>query len=222
MLNSGSALLRIHRCVRSARSRHLPPSSLKPLSRYFRGHEVKDSKGTGKNRILMLLENLPFPQDLRVRREAFALTSAGYRLTVICPSAKGQPSREIVNGVTVYRYPAPHPAHGFLSYLWEYAYSMAASFLLSLVVSIREGFDAIHAHNPPDTFVFIAMFYKLFGKRFVYDHHDLSPEMYVARFHGGGKPLIYRTLVLFEKLSCRWADHVIVTNESYKRVAMER
>lgn len=183
---------------------------------------MKVSKGTSKNRILMLLENLPFPQDLRVRREAFALTSAGYRVAVICPSGKGQSSREMVNGVTVYRYPAPRAAQGFLSYLWEYAYSMTASFLLSLVVFFREGFDAIHAHNPPDTFVFIAMFYKLLGKRFVYDHHDLSPEMYVARFRGGGRPLVHRTLVLFEKLSCRVADHVIVTNESYKKVAIDR
>lgn len=183
---------------------------------------MKELKRTGKNRILMLLENLPFPQDLRVRHEAYALTSAGYRVTVICPSGKGQPSREIINGVTVYRYPAPPPAQGLLSYLWEYAYSMATSFWLSLAVFFRRGFDAIHAHNPPDTFVFIAMFYKMFGKRFVYDHHDLSPEMYMARFHGKGKPLVYRALVELEKLSCRLADHVIVTNESYKKVAMDR
>jgi glycosyltransferase involved in cell wall biosynthesis len=183
---------------------------------------VKVSQQTSKNRILMLLENLPFPQDLRVRREAYALTSASYRVTVICPSKKGQPSREIVNGVAVYRYPAPLSAHGFVSYLWEYAYSMAASFCLSLAVAFREGFDVVHAHNPPDTFVFIAMFYKLFGKRFVYDHHDLSPEMYVARFHRGGRPMVHHALVLFEKLSCLFADHVIVTNESYKKVAMER
>lgn len=183
---------------------------------------MKVSKETSKNRILMLLENLPFPQDLRVRREAFALTSAGYRVTVICPSAKGQTAREIINGVSVYRYPAPPPAHGLFSYLWEYAYSMAASFWLSLIVFFRGGFDAIHAHNPPDTFVFIAMFYKIFRKRFVYDHHDLSPEMYVARFRGGSRPMVYRALVLFEKLSCLLADHVIVTNESYKKVAMER
>lgn len=188
-----------------------------------RAKNVKVSTGTTKNRILMLLENLPFPQDLRVRREANALTSAGYRVTVICPSAKGQPSREIVNGVAVYRYPAPPSAHGFLSYVWEYAYSMAASFCLSLAVAFREGFDVVHAHNPPDTFVFIAMFYKLFGKRFVYDHHDLSPEMYIARFRrGGGSPLVHRALMLFEKLSCWLADHVIVTNESYKKIAMER
>ena len=170
----------------------------------------------------MLLENLPFPQDLRVRREAYALASVGYRVTVICPSAKGQPFRETVNGVAVYRYPAPPPARGLFSYLWEYGYSMAASFLLSWVVLFRQGFDAIHAHNPPDTFVFIAMFYKMFGKSFVYDHHDLSPEMYVARFHGGGSPMVHRALIFFEKLSCWFADHVIVTNESYKKVAVER
>lgn len=179
-------------------------------------------KANSKNRVLMLLENLPFPQDLRVRREACALVSAGYRVTVICPRGKAQPFHEVVTGVGAYRYPAPSPASGFRSYIWEYAYSMAASFLLSLVAFFREGFDVIHAHNPPDTFVFIALFYKLFGKRFVYDHHDLSPEMYAARFRGGGKPMVYRVLVWLEKLSCLFADHVIVTNESYKRMAIER
>ena len=173
-------------------------------------------------RILMFLENLPFPQDLRVRREAFALNSAGYQLTVICPSARGQASREIIDGVRVYRYPPPSEANGLLTYVWEYTYTMAASWALSLVVWFREGFDAIHAHNPPDTFVFIALFYKLFGKHFVYDHHDLSPEMYMARFRGGGRPMVYRALVWLEKLSCRHADHVIVTNESYKKIALER
>ena len=174
------------------------------------------------NRILMLLENLPFPQDLRVRREANALAAAGYRVTVICPAHKGQPFRETVNGVGVFRYPAPPPVNGFLGYLWEYGYSMLASFLLSLFVFFGEGFDVVHAHNPPDTFFFIAMLYKMFGKRFVYDHHDLSPEMYQARFPGGGNPLVYRVLVWLEKLSCRLADHVIVTNQSYKRIAMDR
>ena len=179
-------------------------------------------KNQKRDRILMLLENLPFPQDVRVRREAFALSSAGCQVAVICPSAKGQPSREAIHGVCVYRYPAPTAGNGFFAYLWEYAYSMAASAALSLVAFFREGFDAIHAHNPPDTFVFIALFYKLFGKRFVYDHHDLSPEMYAARFRGGGRPMVYRTLLWLEKLSCRYADHVIVTNESYKKLAMER
>jgi glycosyltransferase involved in cell wall biosynthesis len=174
------------------------------------------------SRILMLLENLPFPQDLRVSREAKALHAAGYRVTVICPAHKGQPFRETVNGVRVFRYPAPPNANGLLGYVWEYGYSMLASFLLSVLVFFGEGFDVVHAHNPPDTFVFIAMLYKLFGKRFVYDHHDLSPEMYQARFTGGGNPAVYRVLLWLEELSCRFADHVIVTNESYKRIAMDR
>jgi glycosyltransferase involved in cell wall biosynthesis len=176
----------------------------------------------GNRRILMLLENLPFPQDLRVRREAYALSDAGYRVAVICPLARGQSWRETVNGVEVYRYPAPPPGDGFLGYVWEYGYSMAASFVLSLLVFFRGGFDVIHAHNPPDTFVFLAVLYKLLGKRFVYDHHDLSPEMYQVRFAHGGNRLVYGVLVWLEKLTCRFADHVIVTNRSYKKVAMER
>ncbi|MGB7848249.1 MAG: glycosyltransferase family 4 protein [Candidatus Acidiferrum sp.] len=174
------------------------------------------------NRILMFLENVPFPQDIRVRREANALTAAGYRVTVICPSGNDQPFRETVNGVRVLRYPTPPPANGFLGYLWEYGYSMLATFVLSVLVFFADGFDAVHAHNPPDTFVFIALVYKLFGKRFIYDHHDLSPEMYQARFSGSANSTVYRVLLRLEKLSCRFADHVIVTNESYKRLTIER
>jgi glycosyltransferase involved in cell wall biosynthesis len=175
-----------------------------------------------KNRILMLLENRPYPQDVRVRREANALAAAGYSVSVICPSDPGQPSRETVSGVRVYRYAMPTPASGFFGYLWEYGYSMAASFLISLRIFLLEGFDVVHAHNPPDTFVFIALFYKLFGKHFIFDHHDLSPEMYQVRFPGGGSRLVYRVLVFLEKLTCRFANHVIATNESYRRVEMQR
>src|SRR2546426_1649221 len=179
-------------------------------------------RASAGNRILMLLENLPYPHDRRVRREATALVAAGYRVSVICPARPEQPLHETVNGVRVYRYWAPLQANGFLGYLWEYGYSMAAAFVISLRVFFGEGFNVIHAHNPPDTFVFIAAFYKLFGKRFIYDHHDLSPEMYYARFPGGGSWLVHQALVWLEKLSCRLADHVIATNESYKKMEMER
>lgn len=179
-------------------------------------------KPSAGNRILMLLENNPYPQDTRVRRESRSLMAAGYHVSVICPKAPGQPRRNILDGVRVYRFPAPLPANGFLGYLWEYGYSMVATFVLSLLVFLREGFDVVHAHCPPDTFVFIATFYKLLGKRFVYDHHDLAPEMYYARFGGSGNKLVYHTLVLLEKLSCRFADHVIATNQSYKAVQMQR
>lgn len=174
------------------------------------------------NRVLMLLENQAYPQDHRVRREAVALARAGYRVSVVCPATQAQVRHEVVDGVRVYRFRSPAPANGFLGYLWEYGYSTAMSFFLSLWIFWREGFDVMHVHNPPDTFAFIGAFYKLFGKPFVFDHHDLSPQMYRARFTNGGSMIVYKTLVLLEKLACRLADHIIATNESYKQIAIER
>jgi len=174
------------------------------------------------NHILMLLENNPYPEDTRVRKEAQTLTEAGYRVTVICPRQAGQNLHEVVNGVTAYRYPAPPEAERSLGYLWEYGYSLIATFILSLYLFWRHPFQVIHAHNPPDLFVFLALFYKPFGVKFVFDHHDLSPENYYARFRDGGKPFVYRLLVWCERLSCRLADHVIATNQSYKAIEMER
>jgi len=174
------------------------------------------------NRVLMLVENNPYPQDGRVRREANSLTRAGYRVTVISPASQGQPRSEVVDGVRVYRYRAPKERDGLLGYLVEYGYAMMASAVLSFYVFLRSGFDAIHAHNPPDTFVLIAAFYKLFGKRFVFDHHDLSPEMYDARFDRKANPVVRRTLLFFERLTFRLADQVVSTNESYKEIATGR
>jgi glycosyltransferase involved in cell wall biosynthesis len=170
----------------------------------------------------MLLENEPYPQDSRVRLEAKSLAAAGYRVSVICPAAQGQPGRDVLNGVRVYRFPAPPASGGLLGYVWEYAYAMVVTFALSLFVWFSEGFDVVHAHCPPDCFVFVAAFYKLFGKRFVYDHHDLSPEMYQARFGGNGNRSVYHALLALERLCCQWADHVIATNQSYRTVEMDR
>jgi len=173
-------------------------------------------------RVLMLVENTFYPHDPRVRREARALVDAGFQVSVISPALPGQLWRETIDGVRVYRYPVPPAANGFLGYLLEYGYSMVMLFLVSLLVFLREGFDVIHVANPPDTLALIAAGYKLLGKRLVYDHHDLAPEMYYARFPGRGSRLVHSALVLFEKLSCRLADHVIATNESYKKMEMER
>lgn len=173
------------------------------------------------NRVLMLLENQPYPQDHRVRREAVALAGAGYRVSVICPATRAQVRHEVVDGVRVYRFRSPAPGDGFLGYVREYGYCTAMSFFLSLWIFWREGFDVMHVHNPPETLAFISAFYKLFGKRFVFDHHDLSPEMYRARFPNGPK-IVYKALVLLEKVACRLADHIIATNESYKKTEIER
>ncbi|MFN8486561.1 MAG: glycosyltransferase family 4 protein [Caldilineaceae bacterium] len=179
-------------------------------------------KASAGKRILMLLENNPYPHDGRVRREATALVQAGYQVSVISPRRHDQGWRDTLDGVHVYRYPAPPSKGGIVGYLLEYGYSLIGAFVLSLVVWAQRGFDVIHAHNPPDIFVLIALPYKLLGKRFVFDHHDLSPEMYNALFKDGGNPLLFRMLVWFEQLSCKVADHLIATNESYKRMEMER
>jgi glycosyltransferase involved in cell wall biosynthesis len=179
------------------------------------------NRSAGK-RVLMLLENSIYPADPRVFAEATALTEAGYQVTVIAPAVSGQPLYEVLNAVRVCRFPLRPSGNGLLGYLWEYGYSMAATFVISLVVFARYGFDVVHANNPPDTFVLIAAFYKLFGVRFIFDHHDLSPEMYYARFGGRGSRFIYHVLVFLERLSCRLADHVIATNESYKTIEMQR
>jgi glycosyltransferase involved in cell wall biosynthesis len=170
----------------------------------------------------MLLENHPYPQDSRVRQEAAALITAGYRVSVIAPRASGQSWHEAVNFVEVYRFPTPPVANGAFGYILEYGWAMFASFLLSLLVCFRKGFDVIHAHNPPDTFVFLVAFYKLFGKRFIFDHHDLCPEMYHARFPGRGNRFLHRMLLWCEHLSYRLSDHAIATNTSYKTLAIER
>lgn len=170
----------------------------------------------------MLLENTSYPADRRVFHEATTLVADGHSVTVICRRAAGQPWHEITDGVAVYRYPAPRDGDGLLGYLWEYAWSMCAIAVMSTLVVVRHGFDVVHAHNPPDLLCLIALPYKLLGKKFVFDHHDLAPEMYRVRFPSGGNRLVRRILEMFERLSCRMADHVIATNESYKRRDSQR
>ncbi len=170
----------------------------------------------------MLLENNAYPSDQRVRREANSLVAAGFQVTVISPNRPTLARYENVEGVHVYRFAAPPAGDSFIGYLWEYGWSMFASFWLTLWVFFRRGFDVIHAHNPPDLYVLIAICYRIFGKKFVFDHHDLSPEMYYARFRDGGRTSVFKVLEFFEKLSCRFADQIIATNESYKAVEIER
>ncbi len=170
----------------------------------------------------MLLENSCYPGDIRVLREALSLVQFGYQVTVIAPRGKGEAFCERDQGVRIYRYPGPKEAESGLGYLWEYGLSLFWTFWLTAWVFVRHGFDAIHSHSPPDLYVLIALCYWPLGKKFVFDHHDISPEMYVARFQGKGNPWIVSALTFFEGLSCRFAKHVITVNESYKALVMER
>ena len=173
-------------------------------------------------RILMLLENHTFPSDVRVRQEAATLRNAGFRVTVICPVGNGQRWREDVQGVRVYRYPVPFQLPGALGYVWEYGAAMLMVAVLTGLVLVTDGFDVLHAHNPPDLFFVLGVAYKLLGKAFVFDHHDLSPELFCVRLSRTPSSWVYRVLLKLERLTCRWADVVISTNLSYKQTVVER
>lgn len=175
-------------------------------------------------RILHLSQNLTLPFDRRVWMELNALRSAGYEVTAICPKGDGgTEDHELIDGIHIHRYPAPPPASGFLSYAWEFLYCWLHTARLSVTVLARHGFDVIHSANPPDTFWAIALFYRMFGKRYVFDHHDLCPELYLSRF-GESKAgsLPHRALQWLERMQFATADLVISTNESYRQVALAR
>jgi glycosyltransferase involved in cell wall biosynthesis len=172
-------------------------------------------------RILIIVENLPVPFDRRVWQEATTLKAAGYEVAVICPRSASYPrAYESLNGVHIYRHPLPFEADGPAGYVLEYGTALVAELALALVVLLRHGFDVIHACNPPDDIFLVGGLFKLFGKRFVFDHHDLNPELYESKF--GRRGALYRVVCWLERFTFRTADMVISTNESYRRVAIER
>ena len=172
-------------------------------------------------RVLILVENLPSPFDRRVWQEAGALRDAGCAVSIICPTGKGYESRrETLEGIDILRYRLPAEGAGALGYLVEYSAALACSFALSLKVLLGKGFDVIHACNPPDLFFLIGGFYKLFGKKFVFDHHDANPELYEAKF--GRRGFFHRLMLWLERRTFRTADISLATNESYKRIAVTR
>jgi len=174
-------------------------------------------------RVLIIVQNLPVPFDRRVWLEATSLTKAGYRVSVICPKAKGfNETFETLEGVDIHRYALPFEAQGALGFILEFAWCFLRTAMKSVrVAALGPGFDVIHACNPPETFWLLARFWRLFGKRFLFDHHDLSPEMYAAKFNRA-EGAMYRGLLFLERMSFRTADVVITTNESHKRIAVAR
>ena len=169
----------------------------------------------------MLAENLPSPFDRRVWQEACTLRDAGYGVSIICPTGPGCESRsETLDGIRIYRYRLPLEASGALGYALEYSVALACTFVLAWRVLLTRGFDVIHACNPPDLLFLIGGFFKLLGKKFLFDHHDLCPELFEAKF--GRRGLLYRVMLMLEYLTFRTADISIATNESYRQVALER
>jgi len=170
--------------------------------------------------VCIIVENLPVPIDRRVWQEARTLRDAGYRVSIICPKGRGfEKGRETLEGIEIYRHRL-WEASGPLGYFVEYAWALAAEFLLSLRVYARTRFRVLQACNPPDTIFLIGLFFKLFGVRFIFDHHDLNPELYEVKFRR--RDWGYKLVCWAERLTYRTADVAIATNESYREVALER
>lgn len=189
-----------------------------------RTHDSKTKKfpKSSVGNVLIIVQNLPVPFDRRVWLEAQTLRKHDCNVSVICPkSVTCSKSYERIQDISIYRYKMPIEARGIFGYFFEFIYAWLATALLSLRVLKNEGFDVIQACNPPDTYFMLAAIYKLFGKKFVFDHHDLSPEMFSAKF-SSKYPVLFKALCLLERLTIKTADLVISTNESYKTVAIKR
>ena len=176
-------------------------------------------------KLLMLVENLPVPGDPRVWAEATTLRDAGVQVSIICPKGPTQQEAYVcLEGIHVYRYRLPIQAASIKGYCAEYGIALLMTFLLSLKVLFRRGFDAIHAANPPDLFFLIGLFYRLLGKKFVFDQHDPAPEMFLAKFKGEARKsrVLQKLLFFLEACSYRTAHMVITSNQSQKWFALER
>jgi glycosyltransferase involved in cell wall biosynthesis len=177
---------------------------------------------SARPRVLIIVQNLPVPFDRRVWLECNALTAAGYDVTVVCPKGKNDPSQQILDGITLLKYRPYAPGGGALGFVAEYAYAFLATARLVLRARRQGRFDVLQACNPPDIFWPIALWLRRRdGSRFVFDHHDLCPELYDSRFPDG-RQLPRRGLVALERATFRTADHVVATNASYAEIALRR
>jgi glycosyltransferase involved in cell wall biosynthesis len=167
-------------------------------------------------RVTMVLENESYPEDIRVRNEATALAIAGHEVTVLAPRRNGQTARETIQGVDVVRYRRPTARGGARGYLVEYAIAHL-QLLPRVLAQLARGADVVHLHNPPDTLVIFGLLGRAVGRRLVYDHHDLAPELFELKF---GRSRVVRILRWLQRLSFRASDIVVVTNESQLAVAV--
>ena len=175
--------------------------------------------------VLMIVQNLPVPLDRRVWLECRTLRNAGYDVTVICPKGPGDPSTQVIDGITIHKYrPAPSTT-GLASYVYEFGYSWLRTAWLSSKVWSERPFDVMQACNPPDTYWLLARIWRRSGVAFVFDQHDLNPELFESRFGlptSFGARVQYYALRWLEQMTYRTADMVISTNESYRAIAVGR
>jgi glycosyltransferase involved in cell wall biosynthesis len=174
-----------------------------------------------KGKILIIVENLPVPFDSRVWKEATSLRADGYDVTVLCPRGAGYTQGyEVMDGIHIYRHPIPKEGNGPLGYLYEYGCALVWELLYTWFIYFRRGFHVIQGCNPPDDIFLIALPFKLFGVKYIFDHHDANPELYLSKYDKKGA--FYKTQVWLEKMTYRVSDVVMATNASYKELAITR
>lgn len=179
------------------------------------------SPGTGR-RVVILVENLPVPLDRRVWLEATTLTRAGYHVSVISPMGRGWTAPyEVIEGVHIFRFPEPPEAHsGAVAYGREWGHALWHMIRLSFRVRREQGFDVLHGCNPPDLIWLVALIWRVRGVRYVFDHHDVCPELFEAKFDRRGG--LYAVMRLWERLTFATASVSLATNESFRRIAVTR
>ncbi|MEM9008101.1 MAG: glycosyltransferase family 4 protein [Cyanobacteria bacterium P01_F01_bin.86] len=173
-------------------------------------------------RVLILVENLSVPFDRRVWMEATTLKSAGYHVSVISPQGNGfDKEYEVIDGIHIYRHPLPPELSSVFGYLREYSWAVTWQFRLAHKVWCEQKFDIVHLCNPPDLLFLIAIWFKLLkGVKVIFDHHDLAPEMYIAKYNR--IDIFYHALRLVERLTYAVSDYAIATNQSHHKVATTR
>lgn len=174
-----------------------------------------------KRKVLIIVENLPVPFDPRVWKEACSLQENGYLVSVLCPRGKGyRKGYQYLNGVHIYRHPAPKEGSNPSGYILEFLSALFWECLFSWWIYVRRGFHVIQGCNPPDDIFIVALPFRLFGVRYIFDHHDANPELYLSKY--SRKDLLYRTQVRLEKMTYRFSDVVMATNLSYRNLAISR
>jgi len=172
-------------------------------------------------RVLIIVENLPVPFDTRVWKESCSLRAAGYAVAVLCPRGKGYEKRhETIDGIDIYRHPLPKEGNTPFGYFQEFASALFWELWYTWWIYLRHGFDVIQGCNPPDFIFLVALPFKLFGVKYIFDHHDASPELYLSKY--GKKNFLYKIQVWLERLTYRFSDIVICTNSSYRNLALTR
>jgi glycosyltransferase involved in cell wall biosynthesis len=174
-----------------------------------------------RRKVLIIVENLPVPFDTRVWKEATALHKAGYDVTVLCPKGKGlERGHELRDEIHIYRHPVPKERNGVVGYIWEFGCALLLETLYSWWIYARHGFHVIQGCNPPDNVFLVALPFKLLGVQYIFDHHDLSPELYLSKYEQ--EDVLYNIQLWLEKLTFRVSDVVMSTNNSYREVAQKR